>query len=422
MKEINPAIAEALKRASEGGIETGSIEIDDGEGPSTIHYIALPSGAEQRRIYFHGEGRASNILQFQFEKYAYLKNYEAVVNLEECSIEALVSNREPMSIERGLGFGKSPGIESENEDDQSDGVFLCAKRDDGIELEISAHSNVIAALIARAGPTASLSLKIRLGRPVSLENAITALEVFSNSLFFQIELDRGVSLYLRKAIRRPRPLTSRKRGKKEALVLNFPAFEYDSAPLSLYWYGKSARGMPLLQYLAFYQVAEYYFPNFMRLEAVRNATKILKNPTFRVDRESDMTRLVATISTLSKGGSSEREQLKATILEVLTLEEINAYFKDNSDAAQILSKKQKGITDKSVHLAKIDHDHRPEISDMLYDIRCKIVHTKNDSESFSSEILLPFSAAEEGLWACVDLMQFVAKHCLIRSSIPIRSV
>ena len=198
-------------------------------------------------------------------------------------------------------------------------------------------------------------------------------------------------------------------------------YEYDTAPISLYWYAKSARGMPLLQFLAYYQVAEYFFPNFAKLEAIRSARKVLKHPNFRVDRESDLTKLISSIAGNGRVGSSEREQMKVTVMEVLTLDDVAQYFEDNEDVAEIVSKKQKGITDKTINLARKDHDHRPDIAELLYNIRCRIVHTKNDFENIGAEMLLPFSTAEEGLWAYIDLMQLVAQHALIRSSSVMRA-
>lgn len=227
---------------------------------------------------------------------------------------------------------------------------------------------------------------------------------------------------LRKTLRMHRPVPLRSSNAGEPTSIQFPAFEYDGAPISLYWYAKSARGMPLLQFLAYYQVVEYYFPNFAKLEAVRSAQKILKHPNFRVDRESDPTKLVATISGSGRVGTSEREQMKVTVLEVLSLDDVKQFFDDNKEISELLGKKRKGITDKTINIVRKDHDHRPDIAELLYDIRCRIVHTKNGFEEPQSEMILPFSAAEEDMWAYTELMQFVAQNALVRSSSVLSSV
>jgi hypothetical protein len=40
--------------------------------------------------------------------------------------------------------------------------------------------------------------------------------------------------------------------------------------------------MPLLQFLAFYQVIEFYFPTYSQAEAHRKLKAILKDPPFGV--------------------------------------------------------------------------------------------------------------------------------------------
>ena len=113
--------------------------------------------------------------------------------------------------------------------------------------------------------------------------------------------------------------------------------------------------------------------------------------------------------------------MKATINEVLTIDDVSQYFNEKKEVGEIFEKKQKGITDKTINISRKNHDHRPDIAELLYDIRCKIVHTKNETDNSRPEMLLPFSTAEQELWAYIDLMRFVAQHALIRSSSAIRS-
>ena len=119
-------------------------------------------------------------------------------------------------------------------------------------------------------------MKISLGGERKYASALNALETISNSLFFQLDIERGVALALRKTLRRRRPVRHRGFNSDGPTSIQFPAFEYGKAPISLYCYAKSVRGVPLLQFLAYYQLVEYYFPNFAKLEAVRGAQKILK--------------------------------------------------------------------------------------------------------------------------------------------------
>jgi hypothetical protein len=275
----------------------------------------------------------------------------------------------------GLIDGSLFSSNLENSDPQSPKNLQC-ENSDGVRVEVAECSQDMAKLCGRASPIKGFSLQINLGRKVDFATSVSVLETISNSLFFQIEMELGIALSLRKTFRRRVSARSRFRSRKETWDLEFPKHEYDKAPISLYWYAKSARGMPLLEFLAYYQVVECYFPKFAKLEVVRSVRKILKNPTFRIDRESDLTTLVSTISGNGRISGSEKEQMRATVLEVVSVAEVADFFEANKDIAEVVVKKQKGITDKAINLARKDHDHRNDIADILYEIRCRIVHTK----------------------------------------------
>lgn len=423
--DISEETAAVIQRAADAGLETETREVQYADEVSTYSYVIFPAGKEGRRISVSSSERATLLLSIEFERFSFLADYEAITDLKKGEIEAAISPREPYGmsmLERRLGFTQTSMGDEEDGSDEEDEFALRAERADGISVEISKCTEELAALALRPWTRPPLSLKIYLGGERKYASALNALETISNSLFFQIDIERGVALALRKTLRRNRPVRPRGLNTDEATSIQFPAFEYDTAPISLYWYAKSARGMPLLQFLAYYQVVEYYFPNFAKLEAVRGARKILKHPNFRVDRESDLTKLVGTISGSGRVGSSEREQMKVTVLEVLSLDDVKQFFEDNEEISELLGKKQKGITDKTVNIIRKDHDHRSDIAELLYDIRCRIVHTKNGFDSPQSEMILPFSAAEEDMWAYTELMKFVAQNALVRSSSILSSV
>ncbi|MDV7145174.1 hypothetical protein R3X27_21030 [Tropicimonas sp. TH_r6] len=423
--DISDITAAVIKRAEAAGFETDVHEFQFEDEKGVNFYIFFPAGREKRRIGLSSGNRASRLHSIEFERFSFLGGFEAIVDLKKGEIEAAISPREPFSIaalERRLGIALASGSDEEEGSDEEVAFALRAERPDGVSVEISRCTEELNALTTGPRARTLLSLKISLGGERKHASALKALETISNSLFFQLDVERGVALALRKTYRRHRPVRSRSSSADETTSIQFPAFEYDEAPISLYWYAKSARGMPLLQFLAYYQVVEYYFPNFSKLEAVRSARKILKHPSFRVDRESDLTKLVATISGNGRVGTSEREQMKVTVLEVLSSDDVKQFFDDNEEISELLGKKRKGITDKTVNIARKDHDHRADIAELLYDIRCRIVHTKNGFEGLQPEMILPFSAAEEDMWAYTELMQFVAQNALVRSSSVLGSV
>ena len=193
---------------------------------------------------------------------------------------------------------------------------------------------------------------------------------------------------------------------------------YDQgAPASLYWYGRSASGMPLLQFLAFYQVVEFYFPVYAEAEAKRKLMAILKGPTFRGDREADIGRLLTVIQGSRTGSlGSELQQLKSTVNECVDHQDLREFFFSDEDRRTFYASKQK------YHKIPISNpdpnfDLRADAAARIYDIRCGIVHTKNNS-SDDVHLLLPFSNEADDLAHDIGLMEFVAKSVLIAASVP----
>ena len=90
--------------------------------------------------------------------------------------------------------------------------------------------------------------------------------------------------------------------------------------------------MPLLQFLAFYQVVEFYFPVYAEAEAKRKLRAILKDPTFRGDREADIGRLLTGIQGSRTGSpGSELQQLKSTVNECVDHQDLRALLSSDED-------------------------------------------------------------------------------------------
>jgi hypothetical protein len=67
--------------------------------------------------------------------------------------------------------------------------------------------------------------------------------------------------------------------------------------------------VPLLQFLAYYQVIEFYFPVYSEHEARRRRRYVLKDPVFDPQSDAALGRLLATIDLRRTGGyGSERDQ------------------------------------------------------------------------------------------------------------------
>jgi hypothetical protein len=261
-----------------------------------------------------------------------------------------------------------------------------------------------------------LSLKLSGIKVERHDEAVGILSRVADAFFFQMDLSFGVGLNLARARQRP-IYRSRLRAPGASLDdLVFPSQEYDEAPMSLYWYARSAQGMPLLQFLAYYQVMEFYFPTYFQAEARRKIRRILKSPMFRADRDADIGRVLSALSSKKGSIGDERSMLRATLQECVDPDELRSFLSSDKRRHEFFSSKTESLTTHKLPLANPTADLRNDVADRMYDIRCKIVHTKHDVREGEVELLLPFSREAEQLYYDIDLICYLARQVLIAAS------
>ncbi|MEO7300008.1 MAG: hypothetical protein ABI042_15685 [Verrucomicrobiota bacterium] len=312
-------------------------------------------------------------------------------------------------------FQKKEEIADEISEDSTPLISLNGSgRQEGEKIVVgpaSKESNVLARYSFMGRHT---SLRLEGFKVSTHDEALNVLESVSGSLFLQIDLTHNVPLGLFKKRKLLRRL---KRNLIRDKTLIFPSSSFDKAPLSLYFYARSAGGMPLLQFLAYYQTIEFYFPTFSRADALRKIRNLLKDPTFRRDRESDLARLLSTTRAGGQSGfGDERSQLRATILECIDPNELRGFLEMDAQAKDFFSSKAKGLTDHKLPISNPETDLRNDVADRIYDIRCKVVHTKSGAKEGELELLLPFSKEAGMLQYDIDLVQFIASKVLISAS------
>jgi hypothetical protein len=175
--------------------------------------------------------------------------------------------------------------------------------------------------------------------------------------------------------------------------------------------------MPLLRYLAFYQSIEFYFPRYSQTEVRKRISAILKQPTFRLYRDDDVDRLISVIQLGRSGGlGSERSQLRAVVNECVGADEMRKYLTGTKDREEHFSGKGPKSKYYKIPIASKNADVRNDVADRIYDIRCKIVHTKNDDSDSDFPMILPFSDDADHLLHDIDLVEYVARSVLVFSS------
>lgn len=409
------ARAELERRCKSVNYEVLERELFEDE---TYLSVGFPAGRKKRWVSLFDLDDLTAFLAIPFERYTFLSKYSAICSYGDDTIEAAVRplNSLPSSavyrrlLRRILGEGDDtsgdiPTIEIQQEDTT-------------LSLTLGPSSEALQTLLSnRTGLRLSLAIK---GAQVSQhDRSVSLLERVADSLFFQIDLSLDIPLSLTREKRLARRV--RAQGQRPAINLQFPRTEYDEAPISLYWYARSATGMPLLQFLAFYQVLEFYFSTYYQAEARRKIRSSLKDPTFRPDRDVDIGRVIDVTRLGSNAGyGDERSQLRATLQECVDPNALRTFLTDNESRKKFFSSKTKGLTSRQLPIANPDVDLRNDVADRIYDIRCKIVHTKGESRNGEIELLLPFSEEAEQLVYDIDLLQYVAQRALIAASSSLR--
>ena len=402
-------VTEDLKARCKGaGI--GLVIDNDTDGDAEFNF-SFNAGRDKRVVSIWDQTDLVKLQEIEFEKFTFISNLQAICNYEEGTIEVAVQaagNSRPLPVVYKKLFGLTM------RDARKNGAQIFVAVEDGEPtVELGMSTKEFDAIVSQGAPVITLKISDLTIR--QHDEAANYLTVIANSLLFQLDMISDLPLVLKRVVnaRRWSPVPD------EIPVLSFPKVEFDSEPLSLYWYGRSAVGMPLLQYLAFYQVIEFYFPRYSQSEAHRKLKSVLKDPTFRTDKDSDVAKLLAAIH-VSKSGAfgDERSQLRAVLDECTYSDELKKFISGDGERAAFFSVKTKVPYQKVNALS--DDDVRADVSRRIYEIRCKIVHTKSDARDVEVKMLLPFSSEADQLRFDIELIHYVAQQVLIAGATRMR--
>jgi hypothetical protein len=409
----------------------------EGPGRSITARIELPSTTGQRQVLLF-PGNFADFQGIAFEEYVYLDEFAAIWNKNSGDIEArIIASGVPLI---GRVLQRIPGLEAQDPDaGETDETIvemdsrskpklpvrptepkprLVLERD-GVRIEISASSTAFDVLEFPGIRGRFFTLKI-FGLPVeNAQSALDRLVELSNSLILDLDARYGAALMLS----RGRPSQGRVRpiGSMMEAPPDFPRNVYPREPTALYQYGRSATGLPLLQFLAFYQAIEFFFPVYARQETMRKLRIALKDPRFDVDDDVNLNRALSAILPDNRHSLGEREQLRLALLACLTEAETREFIESSPQVKGHFTDKNQVVTAAPrILLYDGQPDVRVQVSDRIYHLRCRIVHTKQDGGEASVELLLPSSPEVMALGPDVELVRFVALRMLIASARSLR--
>lgn len=416
-EEIAAAKKLLAERCKTAGITLEEVSIPDEE---LRIRVGMNCGRNTRWLSLWADESINQLLSIPFEKYVFLADLETICSYSDGTIEAGIRPVGPPFTSSSFLYRRLFGFDRDNDrfDVASAKIALAATQDGLPYIEISPASEAFTRLLS-SRTRWRLTLKLAGCHIATHDSALALLNKAAGSVLFQLDLLTDVPMVLDRDRRRLAGGRRHKKSTNLATELQYPKTAFDSAPLSLYWYARSATGMPLLQFFAFYQVIEFYFPIYSQSEAQRKLRGILKSPTFRGDRDTDIARLLAAIHVSRSGAfGDERSQLRATLVECVDPDTLRQYFETDSERKEFFLTKAKVLPYHKIPLANPSADLRNDVADRVYDIRCKIVHAKTDSRDGSVELLLPFTQEAEQLSFDIELVQYLAQLVLVAGSTP----
>lgn len=417
----HPAYEQLAARATAAG---RSYSLRESGGPRTKSVtfdLDFPSGSGERAISLPRLPRVKAMLDQPFENFRLSTNYEALIDLTSGQVEVALSSQA-----RARGAGRIfvwdlPGVQIDDESPlKSDGEFeewrvpsgwRLEVTSDDVQIEISAKSPMFEATYYYA---LDYSLKIKHAQGSGGPRADDLLNEYATDFLLDLELQYGLGLTMQKkrVVRTKRIATV-----SSQVEPRFPSLRYSREASAFYWYGSSASGLPLLQYLAYYQVLEYFFSSFTRRAVVERLRTRLKHPRFDMRNDTDIDSLIDASRTAHAGLKNELDQLRHTLTDCITAEAIRTFIRsDDQLSNHFLAAKAKIRGTVALRLDADDEDLIRQIAERVYRVRNRIVHTKAGAEEIGLELLLPASSESNELWPEVELVRWLAQSALVHGA------
>lgn len=186
----------------------------------------------------------------------------------------------------------------------------------------------------------------------------------------------------------------------------------DNNALSYYWNAEAAKGLPLVSFLGYYQVVEYFYSFFSEKDLQNKISNIIKDPAFNVHNHKDILKIISTNKTFINN-SNDKTKLEITISSSLIESDFKEWFISDEERVKYF----KGNSCEKVSGKKINSTSESDLLKQalarFYDVRCRIVHTDTNNNSTTS--LSPRQHIENFEYE-LELAKFFAQKVLIATS------
>ncbi|MCX2729485.1 hypothetical protein OOZ19_04485 [Saccharopolyspora sp. NFXS83] len=271
-----------------------------------------------------------------------------------------------------------------------------------------------------------LTLKISGVKICDLPHGVKLLEEIGNSFSIDLDVRFGGGFSISPRFdwekfwdRRNEGSASRVAGSLIDQPLNLSMNKYDELATKYYWHGRRSESVPLAAFLAYYQVLEYYFQRYVREDAIKLTRINLKSPSFMVENDDNIARLIQIFEDEVRAKSSEQNKLTATMLNCVDPELLAGFISCDSILARHLGNKDR-LPGVPTVPSKLSGEQLVErVSERIYRLRCQIVHAKGDARDGKVVLLAPGTPEAVGVREDVKLVSHVAQAVMIASSTSI---
>jgi hypothetical protein len=423
--ELSPALTEIADRAHVAGIKVWMVRYSD---ESVCLQLDFP-GERLRREVRISESDAPWWASTDFGAWDFLDDYDAVFERSSGCLMAALEHRSEVF---GLRKTEIPGLTPIPADDpdlvELGGNGPRSPLKDPLRLRVD-HPAVdgVSMILQRPPPVAlrlvcqtyvnSWAFVVTGVAPDRRDDAVHLLLEASTALFVDLDTLYGMTFRLKRNFFLDRDHDKHDAESRASTVPLFPSRAYDEKAASLYLYATSLEQAPVLEYLAFYQVLEFFMPRYAWSRSVRKLSDMLADPCFNRDDEAALGRVAETLGRISRSVNKERAQLTATVETCVEPAVLKQYFDTHPLGAAALARADRIIDVRPLDTGGTAMPLVEQVADRIYSLRCRIVHGK-DGGNGQGEPLRPFGRESKLLGPDLALIRFVAQRTLITSSDP----
>jgi hypothetical protein len=420
--ELGPHQKAAQEKAREARLAAEAVA---GWGDDDVNLrIEYPEGRRTRAIEY-GEESAQRLSELDLSTIRFLPDINGFAVTDSGEIEVRVRARQQHKLRSVPGFEDLDAQQGLFEDEiLEEETFvpyrlpkrwrIVANREE-LGLELSPASLRFRTIYGSSTRIAFFTLKISGAKTGSTSESVAVVQRLSDAFFFDFDVRYRITLELFERPHHQLDAFSR----KIAAPAEFPRNRYHPQPAALYRYGRSAGSLPLLAYLAFYQVLEFFFPIFTEEEITRRARQVLASPQFDLNDEVSLLGLVNAIKPSTRSSASEREQLRISIRRCFGPGELELTLSSTERIAKYFTEKPQPIASLAPLRLAPKSDVRDQVADRIYDIRCRIVHTKSEGGDAGVELLLPTGKEARSIGPDIDLIRLAAQQAIIAGAAPL---